>query len=127
LKKLKLNNEQLALAVRVDPQSLAAIISGKSDINSELAVKLEKELNLEEGYFMYLQNSYEVKRIANRKEIHSPDLDKFRPVLFWDTDINKIQWNRQYRSVIRPSLSMMHELSDTTRARRSKVVRRMVG
>jgi len=29
-----------------------------------------------------------------------PDLSKFRPALFWDTDINTINWKKQKRSVI---------------------------
>jgi hypothetical protein len=29
-----------------------------------------------------------------------PDTSKLRPALFWDTDISKIEWNRQKRAVI---------------------------
>jgi hypothetical protein len=29
-----------------------------------------------------------------------PDLSKFRPRLFWDTDINEIDWHGQRRAVI---------------------------
>jgi hypothetical protein len=56
---------------------------------------------MEEGYFMTLQVFYEIKE-EKRKQAQSfkPDLTLLRPALFWDTDLQKIDWKRQKRAVI---------------------------
>jgi hypothetical protein len=69
-------------------------------MNTALALKLERELELEEGFFMVLQVYYEIHR-EKGKDTSKPDLSKLRPVLFWDTDMGQINWQRQYRSVVR--------------------------
>ena len=35
-----------------------------------------------------------------QNENRHPDLSNLRPALFWDTDINKIDWHRQRRAII---------------------------
>lgn len=69
-------------------------------MNLPLALKIEEALGLEEGYFMLLQLYFDIKQEKLKKTKASPDLAKFRKVLFWDTDIHKIDWETQYRSVI---------------------------
>jgi antitoxin HigA-1 len=43
----------------------------------------------------------EQERKHNREQIHKPNLNKFRPVLFWDTDITQIDWEKQKRAIIK--------------------------
>ena len=74
-KKLKENHikkGRFALSINEYPQTLTAITKGKRDMNLPLALKIEEELGLEEGYFMMLQLYYK-----------------------------KIDWELQSRSVIR--------------------------
>ncbi len=70
-------------------------------MNTSLALKIEHALGLTEGFFMILQIFYEIKGEKLRRSANArPDFLKLRPGLFWDTNINKINWNRQRRAVI---------------------------
>lgn len=70
-------------------------------MNTALALKLEKELELEEGYFMLLQVYYDIKEEKKRQAQITPAISKLRRILFWDTRIESIDWQRQYKAVIR--------------------------
>ncbi len=71
-------------------------------MNIPLALKIEHALGFEEGYLMMLQLFYDIRQEKQRqhKDIH-PDLSKFRPVLFWDTKMDKIDWVDQKQAVIK--------------------------
>ena len=96
-----LSKGKFALSVNEYPQTLTAITKGKRNMNTSLALKIEEALGLEEGYFMTLQIFYDIKQEKLKQKKSKPDLTKIRPVLFWDTNIEKIDWERQYKSVIR--------------------------
>jgi antitoxin HigA-1 len=101
LKERKLSKSRFALSIKEYPQTIGSITKGKRGMNTPLALKIEKALGLEEGYFMLLQVFYDIRE-AKRKEYGNshPDLSRFRPALFWDTDISKIDWHEQQRAVI---------------------------
>lgn len=70
-------------------------------MNTPLALKIEHALGLDEGYFMTLQIFYDIKEEKRKQQQHArPDLSLIRPGLFWDTDINGIEWITQRRAVI---------------------------
>jgi|SRR5664279_1567824 len=96
-----LKKGQLALECREYPQTLTAITKGSRDMNTVLALKLEKALALEEGYFMILQVFYDIKEQKKKQSKNQSDLPKLRKVLFWDTRMESIDWQKQYKSVIR--------------------------
>ena len=96
-----LKKGKLAVALNEYPQTLSTITKGKRDMNTALALKLEKTLGLEEGTLMILQVYYDIEQLKRQQHNDKPDLRKIRPVLFWDTDMNYIDWRRQYRAVIR--------------------------
>jgi plasmid maintenance system antidote protein VapI len=95
-----LKKGHLALAVNEYPQTLTTITKGKRNMNTALALKLEKALGLEEGTLMILQVYYDIEQFKKKLKSDTPDLNKLRPVLFWDTRMESIDWNRQYRAVI---------------------------
>ncbi len=64
-------------------------------MNTSLALKIENALGIEEGYFMILQVYYDIEKEKINQNTEHPDLTKLRPVLFWDTKIEKINWNKQ--------------------------------
>jgi plasmid maintenance system antidote protein VapI len=99
--KRKISKVQLAIALDEFPQTLGAIINGKRRMNIPLSLKLEKFLNVEEGFFMMLQLFFDIKMEKLKQEkSKSPDLSKFRPVVFWDTKIDRIDWEKQKEAVI---------------------------
>lgn len=100
LKERHLNKGKFALSVGEYPQTLTAITKGKRGMNTSLALKIEEALGLEEGYFMILQAFYDIAQEKLKRQNQRPDLSKFRPVIFWDTNMEKIDWPRQYKAVI---------------------------
>ena len=97
LRRRSLKSKELALAV--GEQTLSAIIRGKRAMNTPLSLRIERNLQLDEGLLMQLQVFFEIEQ-EKRKQAsqHHPDLSKFRPALFWDTTIDRIDWtnNRRY-------------------------------
>ncbi len=102
LQEKKLKKSRFALTIKEYPQTLTAITKAKRGMNPALALKIEEALGLEEGYFMVLQAFYEMKKEKLRQHARSggPDLSKLRHGLFWDTDINTVDWHGQKRAVI---------------------------
>lgn len=51
---------------------------------------------------MILQVYHDIEEEKNHLEqLNKPELSKIRTALFWDTDINKIKWESQKKSVIK--------------------------
>jgi plasmid maintenance system antidote protein VapI len=94
-----LKKGQLALSVREYPQTLSSITKGKRDMNIALALKLEKALGLQEGYFMVLQVYFDIAK-EKKRQSNKPNLSKLRRILFWDTRMDLIDWNKHARYVI---------------------------
>ncbi|HET6256580.1 MAG TPA: hypothetical protein VFE32_21075 [Puia sp.] len=101
LKKRGLAKGPFALSIAAFPQTISAITKGKRGMNTPLAMRIEKALGIEEGFFMTLQVFYEIKEEKRRQEEPiKPNLRLLRPALFWDTQLDKIDWKRQKRAVI---------------------------
>lgn len=101
LKKRKLTKGKFALSIHEYPQTLSAIINGKRSMNIKLALRIEQALEMEEGLLMTLQVHHDIRKEKKRmSQGKQPALTKFRPALFWDTNIERIDWNIQKRPVI---------------------------
>jgi plasmid maintenance system antidote protein VapI len=101
LKKRGLAKGPFALSINEFPQTISAITKGKRGMNTPLAMRIEKALGIEEGFFMTLQVFYEIKGEKKKQiELIKPNLNLLRPALFWDTQFDKIDWKRQKRAVI---------------------------
>lgn len=102
LKQRNMKKGQFALSLNEYPQTLVSITKGKRKMNTGLSLKIENALGIEEGYFMTLQVFYDIEEEKKKQHInYHPDLTKLRPVLFWDTKIEKINWRKQKRAVIK--------------------------
>ncbi|MGB3452692.1 MAG: plasmid maintenance system antidote protein [Moheibacter sp.] len=101
LKNRSLKQRPFSLSMGEHPQTFNAIIKGRRNIPISLALKIDKELGLEEGTFALLQTYYDIKIEKQKFKIHSPNLNILRRSLFWDTDIDSIDWDSQFKSVIR--------------------------
>lgn len=100
IKEKKLSKGRFALMINEYPQTLGAITKGKRSMNTPLALKIEQVLNLAEGFLMTLQVFYDIKQEKRKIEKARPDFSKLRRGLFWDTDMEKIDWQLQKRAVI---------------------------
>jgi hypothetical protein len=70
-------------------------------MNINLALKIEKALGIEEGFFMTLQVFYDIKELKNKQPKLHPNLTKLRRVLFWDTKMESIDWEIQKNAIIK--------------------------
>lgn len=101
LRKRNFSKAQFALSIGEYPQTLGAITKGKRNMNTALALKIEQALDMEEGYFMILQVFFEIKMEKLKQHSNnSSDHPKLRRLLFWDTRMEKIDWQKQKRAVI---------------------------
>lgn len=91
---------RFAESVNEFPQTIGAIIAGRRRMNPALSIKIEEMLGAQEGYFMVLQAYYDIK-IERQKNKTTPDLTKLRPALFWDTNMQTIDWQQYKASIIR--------------------------
>lgn len=101
LKRRKLGKGRFAISVNEFPQTLVAITKARRKMNTALAMKIEEALGLEEGYLMTLQVFYDIKEEKRKqRQNNHPNLASLRPVLFWDTRMEEIDWQSQKRAVI---------------------------
>jgi len=96
-----LKGSELADAIGEHKQTISAILNKRRDINPKLSIKLSKEFRTEKDYFMLLQASYDVKIIAESELKNTPNINNIRKVVFWDTDFNKIDWDKNKKAVIK--------------------------
>lgn len=101
LKKRKLKKNSFALELNEYPQTLTAITKGRRGITTSLALKIEKILGFDEGFLMMLQVYFDIE-VEKKKQIQNkPNLKLIRPVLFWDTKFENIDWIKQKKAVIK--------------------------
>ncbi len=101
LKKRKISKKEFAESVNEHLQTIVSITKAKRKFTPELSIKTDAFLHLDEGFILTLQAFYEIKKLKEELNIHKPDLSKIRPVLFWDTDLNQINWQKQKESVLK--------------------------
>ncbi len=102
LKKRKLAQRSFALALPEHPQTFNALLKGKRNLTTALALKIEKALGMDEGSLLILQCYHDIEKEKKKlAQMRKPDLSLIRHILFWDTDINGINWEKQSRPVIK--------------------------
>jgi antitoxin HigA-1 len=101
LKHRKLSKGRFAISIQEFPQTLVSITKGKRRMNTALALRIEKALNLEEGFFILLQVYHDIAIEKKKQQTSVPDLSKLRPTLFWDTRLEKIDWEKQKKAVLK--------------------------
>jgi len=101
LSKRELSKRSFAISINEYPQLLGDITKGKRKINPSLSIRIGEALDLDESFFSILQTYYDIRQEKKRQSnLIRPDLEKFRPVVFWDTDIRTIDWENNKSSVI---------------------------
>ena len=109
LLKKNMSQRQFALSIDEHPQTLSAIIKGKRKMNTDLSLKIEPQLGFDEGFLMTLQVFHDIK-LAKRDVNYHPDLSKIRKGTFWDTTIDRIDWNLMKKSIVQRIFSYGDEI-----------------
>lgn len=99
LKDQEIEKKNLCSEIREFPQTLSAVCKTKRSVTPLLSIKLGKYFGIDESYFAVLQAEYDVASLENKLEKNNKP--KLRKVLFWDTDFEKINWEKNKISVIR--------------------------
>ena len=100
LKKRLISQRSFAMAMDEHPQTFNAITKGKRGVSTPLALKIESAFGWEEGTLVFLQAYYDIQKIKEKAPQKTPDLTLIRKSLFWDTAIEQLNWERQYKAVI---------------------------
>ncbi len=102
LKNRNIKSKELADSIGEHKQTISAILNGRRGINPSLSIKLGHFFNIDEDYFLLLQASYDVKKIKQKEYLsQKPNLKLIRKSLFWDTDFDNIDWQKNKRAVIK--------------------------
>jgi plasmid maintenance system antidote protein VapI len=110
LKKRKLKSRPFAILLHEYPQTLNEITKGRRRLTPALALKIDHELKLPEGTMLVLQAYHDIEKEKQKINIEDrPNLLIMRKILFWDTDIDKLDWKKQYRAIIKRVLERGNE------------------
>lgn len=67
-----------------------------------MSIRLGNAMKIDESFFSVLQAYYDIEQEKKKQALQThPDLTILRPVLFWDTDIKSIRWEKNKTSVIK--------------------------
>lgn len=101
LLKRGLKQRPFAISIGEHPQTFNAILKGRRNLPTALALKIEKELSLKEGDLVMLQAYFDIEKEKSKFIHETPNLEIIRKILFWDTDFQKIDWQKNYKAVIK--------------------------
>lgn len=101
LEKRQIRKGSFALQIQEYPQTLSTITKGRRDMNIGLALKIEHMLGIEEGFFMILQVYYDIEQEKKKQNNTHPNLSIIRSILFWDTKMDKLDWQKQKKAIIK--------------------------
>lgn len=76
LEPLGMTKEAIAIAIDVPVESIRAVIEGKVPMNAELDLRLGRYLRMSEGFFLRLQDQYE---LLEAKRALNGSLDRIVP------------------------------------------------
>lgn len=66
IEKIDYSQNQFAISLDIDRQTLNAIINDKRKMSIKVALKIEKKLMLEEGFLLVLQTFYNIEQFKKK-------------------------------------------------------------
>lgn len=117
LKQRHLHKGPFAISLKEYPQTLVSITKGKRRMNINLAMKIEEALGIEEGFFMTLQVFYDISEKKKKQQKLISDHPKLRRVLFWDTQMENLDWEKQKNAIIKRVFERGNEIEKKEIAR----------
>ena len=91
-----LTQRELASRSEIPYQRINDFIANRRRISPENSLRLEKALGVDHQCFFYqIQTNYEIFLASSLlSELSQPDKSKYRKALFWDTDFETLDWQR---------------------------------
>lgn len=103
MEKEKISQSQLAEQSGIVRQRICDYLANRRRITAEASLCLEKALRIDiDGFFYKIQANHDVYTCMKKlEENYHPRLEYYRRALFWDTDINKLDWNKNRQWIVR--------------------------
>ena len=89
-----ISQRQLAIKANELPQRINDIIAGRRKITPEQSLKIEKVLEIDDaGFFYKIQANHDIYLAQLQERLKcKPDISHFRRAIFWDIDLDKLDW-----------------------------------
>jgi len=96
-----LSQRDLAAITGEHYQTINAILAGRRKISLPLSVKMDEALHLVRGFTSQIQLFYLLQHLENDGRIVEIPHPKIRKVVFWDTDMNLLDWTKNKDFIIK--------------------------
>lgn len=111
LVKKNISQKELAENTGILPPRINDYITGKRRLTPTVSLKIEKQLDISiPGFFYRIQSNYDIYLAMQAEQLKQhPDFSLFRKSLFWDTDIEKLDWNSNKKWIIQRTFEYGNE------------------
>lgn len=98
-----ISQSQLAKRSGIVRQRICDYLANRRRITAEASLSLEKALQINiAGFFYRIQANHDIYTCMKKQaEAYRPNLSCYRKSLFWDTDIELLDWNKNRQWIIR--------------------------
>lgn len=101
LKRQQIKKSDFAKELGEYPQVINEITKQRRGIPILLALKMEQILAYAEAELVLLQTYYDIEQAKTKLSKENIKPNNLRDILFWDTNINSIDWQKQANAVIK--------------------------
>lgn len=101
LDKRKISQRDFSDQINMHFQTLNNVIKGHRKLTLPQAIRIEEALGLDEGFLMVLQLYTDIENYKNAGANTTVEIPKIRKVVFWDTDIDKLDWTKHKDFIIK--------------------------
>lgn len=106
-----ISQSQLAERSGIVRQRICDYLANRRRITVEASLNLERALHIGiSGFFYRIQANHDIYIcMQEQARTYHPDLDRYRRALFWDTDMEKLDWYNNRHWVIRRTFEYGNE------------------
>ena len=106
-----ISQSQLAERSGIVRQRICDYLANRRRITVEASLNLERALQIGiSGFFYRIQANHDIYIcMQEQAKTYHPDLDRYRRALFWDTDMEKLDWDNNCHWIIRRTFEYGNE------------------
>ena len=106
-----ISQSQLAERSGIVRQRICDYLANRRRITVEASLNLERALHIGiSGFFYRIQANHDIYIcMQEQAKTYHPDLDRYRRALFWDTDMEKLDWDNNRHWIIRRTFEYGNE------------------
>ena len=97
-----ITGRELAKKSGLPPQRISDYTNNRRRITAKISFALEQALNIDKrGYFYLIQSHHDIYTASKKTERwQTPNLSNISKHVFWDSDINKIDWQANRKHIV---------------------------